>query len=327
MAKVYPKGEKGATGCFRPWPATAFQKVFAVISDFLREGCGGGGCLVFGFHGFEAIGGVVFFGDVARGFALVGFEVGVGAMAEQEGDQGGVVAGGGQQEGGEALLGGGVGIGSGREKTFTGFEAAFVGGVKEGGRTKVIRGIHIDVCLKQGFQCREVAVPSSVHERGEMGATLGFAVFGVGPRRDEVLDPFGVIGIYGIPKCRPATVVRQIGVGLMIEQGFDGVGFFVGNGIVQGGGVLSAPRIDVGAITSDALAFASWFSIVLLFLLGQADPRLVLIAHALRPLPCLRSRPPPRTWVYAVLTFEPPSPFHDLALPRPMLTGPTTRRW
>ncbi len=238
---VFVRGLQKHSKIYLPSSSISYAK--GLVAEYLE----------FGSYGFEAIGGVVFFGDVARGFALVGFEVGVGAMAEKEGNQGGVVAGGGQQEGGEALLGGGVGIGSGREKTFTGFEAAFVGGVKEGGRTKVIRGIHIDVCLKQGFKCREVAVPSSVHERGEMGATLGFAVFGVGPRRDEVLDPFGVIGIYGIPKCRPATVVRQIGVGLMIEQGFDGVGFFVGNGIVQGGGVLSAPRIDVGAILQKCL--------------------------------------------------------------------------
>ncbi len=36
VPEVYPKGEKGATDHFRPWPAKAFQKVFAAIRDFLR---------------------------------------------------------------------------------------------------------------------------------------------------------------------------------------------------------------------------------------------------------------------------------------------------
>ncbi len=64
--------------------------------------------LGFGFHGFEAIGGVMFLGDIARGFALVGFEVGIGAMAEKEGGQGCVGDVDNQQEGGVDLLGDGV---------------------------------------------------------------------------------------------------------------------------------------------------------------------------------------------------------------------------
>lgn len=107
MDKVHPKGEKGQPVVSVRGLQRHSKKYLPSSSISYAKGVAGE-YLGFGFHSFEAIGGVVFFGDIARGFVLVGFEVGGGTMAEKESGQECVGDVDNQQEDGVDLLGDGV---------------------------------------------------------------------------------------------------------------------------------------------------------------------------------------------------------------------------